>query len=263
MTTADLALIRGLFLKVLHASDTLGIDAEFRTRVKSTLRPAAALQGRPVGQPPGAERRLGGPGSRAPPRLASLRPLPGRPDHPVDTPDLAAAARRSLELRGDEGTGWSKAWKINLWARLLDGDHAYRMLRTHLRYVDPTGTTRRQWRGHLPQSVRRPSAVPDRRQFRRHRRHFRDAAPEPPRLAPPPAGVARVMENRLGAGPEGTWRVHRRRAAGGREPRGSVRPRGSRCDGARPLRAVSGPNIAVTPGRPLTLSAGPAGLAVK
>ena len=44
------------------------------------------------------------------------------------TPALAAAARRSLELRGDGGTGWSKAWKINFWARLEDGDHAYRML---------------------------------------------------------------------------------------------------------------------------------------
>src|SRR5205085_7961805 len=44
------------------------------------------------------------------------------------TPELFAAARRSLELRGDEGTGWSKAWKINFWARLADGDHAYRLL---------------------------------------------------------------------------------------------------------------------------------------
>jgi len=49
--------------------------------------------------------------------------------------------KRSLELRGDGGTGWSKAWKIALWARLLDGNHAYRMLRTHLRYVPPTGVT--------------------------------------------------------------------------------------------------------------------------
>src|SRR5207244_7630958 len=39
-----------------------------------------------------------------------------------------AAARKSLELRGDGGTGWSKAWKINWWARMADGDHAYKML---------------------------------------------------------------------------------------------------------------------------------------
>jgi alpha-L-fucosidase 2 len=49
-----------------------------------------------------------------------------------DTPDLFAAAKKSLELRGDVGTGWSLAWKINLWARLLDGDHAYLLLQKAL-----------------------------------------------------------------------------------------------------------------------------------
>ncbi len=50
---------------------------------------------------------------------------PGREISPVTTPEFAAAAKRTLELRGDAGTGWSLAWKINFWARLLDGDHAY------------------------------------------------------------------------------------------------------------------------------------------
>ena len=45
-----------------------------------------------------------------------------------DTPKLAAAAQKSLEDRGDESTGWATAWRINLWARLHDGDHAYRIL---------------------------------------------------------------------------------------------------------------------------------------
>ena len=54
---------------------------------------------------------------------------PGRQLSPVTTPALAAAARKTLELRGDGGTGWSKAWKICFWARLLDGDHAYKMYR--------------------------------------------------------------------------------------------------------------------------------------
>jgi alpha-L-fucosidase 2 len=45
-----------------------------------------------------------------------------------ETPELFKAARVSLIFRGDGGTGWSKAWKINFWARLLDGDHAHRML---------------------------------------------------------------------------------------------------------------------------------------
>ena len=53
------------------------------------------------------------------------------------TPDLFKAAQKSLELRGDGGTGWSLAWKINLWARFLDGDHAYLLL-THL--LSPTGS---------------------------------------------------------------------------------------------------------------------------
>ena len=44
------------------------------------------------------------------------------------TPELFAAARRSLEFRGDGGTGWSMAWKINFWARLRDGDRAHRLL---------------------------------------------------------------------------------------------------------------------------------------
>lgn len=54
---------------------------------------------------------------------------PGRQISPLLTPELAAAARKTLEIRGDGGTGWSKAWKINFWARLLDGDHAYKMFR--------------------------------------------------------------------------------------------------------------------------------------
>ena len=54
---------------------------------------------------------------------------PGRQISPMTTPELAAAARKTLEIRGDGGTGWSKAWKVNFWARLLDGDHSYLMFR--------------------------------------------------------------------------------------------------------------------------------------
>jgi alpha-L-fucosidase 2 len=52
---------------------------------------------------------------------------------------LANAAKRTLEIKGDETTGWSKGWRINLWARLKDGDHAYKMYRELLRYVEPDG----------------------------------------------------------------------------------------------------------------------------
>jgi len=53
---------------------------------------------------------------------------PGAEITPRGTPELAAAAKQSLLFRGDGGTGWSKAWKINFWARLLDGEHAHKML---------------------------------------------------------------------------------------------------------------------------------------
>jgi len=55
--------------------------------------------------------------------------FPGRQIDPLRTPELARAARRTLEARGDAGTGWSMAWKMAFWARLHDGDRAYRMLR--------------------------------------------------------------------------------------------------------------------------------------
>jgi alpha-L-fucosidase 2 len=55
--------------------------------------------------------------------------FPGRQIGPQRTPALAQAARRTLEARGDAGTGWSMAWKMAFWARLHDGEHAYRMLR--------------------------------------------------------------------------------------------------------------------------------------
>lgn len=58
---------------------------------------------------------------------------PGRQISPLTTPQFAEAARVSLRARGDGGTGWSKAWKINFWARLLDGDHAHLMLAQQLR----------------------------------------------------------------------------------------------------------------------------------
>jgi alpha-L-fucosidase 2 len=59
---------------------------------------------------------------------------------PITTPDLAAAAKRTLELRGDESTGWSKAWKINFWARLLDGNHAHKLVRDLLHLTGEEGT---------------------------------------------------------------------------------------------------------------------------
>ena len=53
------------------------------------------------------------------------------------TPELVAAAKNSLIYRGDVSTGWSMAWKINWWARLHDGEHAYKILQSAFTYIDP------------------------------------------------------------------------------------------------------------------------------
>lgn len=62
---------------------------------------------------------------------------PGHEITPEETPELAAAARQTLEMRGDEGTGWSRAWKVSLWARLHDGDRALKLLRQFQTFVQP------------------------------------------------------------------------------------------------------------------------------
>jgi alpha-L-fucosidase 2 len=54
---------------------------------------------------------------------------PGNEIHPTTTPELAEACKVTLSHRGDEGSGWSRAWKINFWARLLDGDHSLLLLK--------------------------------------------------------------------------------------------------------------------------------------
>lgn len=53
-----------------------------------------------------------------------------------DTPELMEAARKTLEYRGDNGTGWSLGWKINFWARMHDGNHALKLIDMQLRPVD-------------------------------------------------------------------------------------------------------------------------------
>ena len=64
---------------------------------------------------------------------------PGRLITARTAPEYFNAAKKSLEIRGDEGTGWSRGWKINWWARLLDGDHAYLLIRQLLKYTNTNG----------------------------------------------------------------------------------------------------------------------------
>ncbi len=83
---------------------------------------------------------------------------PGNLIDPLNTPGLADAARKSLEARTDMGTGWSLAWKINFWARLHDGNRAYRLLKNLLRPItnysvnmsDAGGTYQNLFCGHPP-----------------------------------------------------------------------------------------------------------------
>ena len=65
----------------------------------------------------------------------------------LKTLSLAAAAKTTLEIKGDETTGWSKGWRINLWARLWDGNRAYKMYRELLKYVEPDGVKVNYQRG--------------------------------------------------------------------------------------------------------------------
>ena len=65
---------------------------------------------------------------------------PGKEINWKDSPELMEAAKTSLIARGDEGTGWSLAWKINFWARFRDGDHAWNMVKLLLRPIGQTGT---------------------------------------------------------------------------------------------------------------------------
>ena len=65
--------------------------------------------------------------------------FPGRHISPETQPELAKAIARTLEIKGDNTTGWSTGWRVNLLARLADGEEAYRMYRRLLRYISPDG----------------------------------------------------------------------------------------------------------------------------
>jgi len=123
----DQQLIWDLFNNTVEAADALGTDREFRDAIAAKR---DRLLGPRVGKwgqlqewmvdrddPKDQHRHLS--------HLVALHP--GRQISPLRTPELAQAAKVSLTARGDGATGWSKAWKINLWARLLDGDHAYKI----------------------------------------------------------------------------------------------------------------------------------------
>ena len=149
-TTSDMAMIRELFQDVIKACSILGQDQEFREEVESALTKLFPYQ---IGTRGNLQEwqhdwEDADPEHRHVSHLFGL--YPGHHITPEDTPELAAAVKQSLELRGDGGTGWSKAWKINLWARLGDGNRAHKLLRSHLTYSDPSGKTEYKGGGTYP-----------------------------------------------------------------------------------------------------------------
>src|SRR5947209_3715967 len=128
--TMDMQILRDLFDAVARASEALGVDAELRRRLRAARERLAPMQIGKLGQ---LQEWLEDWDEIAPERnhrhVSHLYGL-----HPSSeitrrgTPELFAAARKSLEIRGDLATGWSLAWKINLWARLQDGDRAHKLL---------------------------------------------------------------------------------------------------------------------------------------
>ncbi|MHA4807825.1 glycoside hydrolase family 95 protein [Flavitalea flava] len=138
-TTMDMSIVWDLFTNLIEASSVLGTDSAFRNLLIAKRKKLYPLH-------------IGKKGNlqewnkdwddvevhhRHVSHLFGL--YPGRQIAPLTTPDFAAAARKALEIRGDDGTGWSKAWKINFWARLLDGNHAYLLLRQLLHATSESG----------------------------------------------------------------------------------------------------------------------------
>ena len=131
-TTMDLSIIRDLFNNTVQAAQVLNKDAAFANRLKTTLQELYPFHIGQYGQLQEWYKDLDDPDDHHR-HLSHLYGLfPGYFITPRHNPVLAAAAKRSLLLRGDGGTGWSKAWKVNWWARLEDGDHAYTMLNKQL-----------------------------------------------------------------------------------------------------------------------------------
>lgn len=139
-TTMDMSLIWDLFTNTIQAADHLGIDPSFRDTLISKRTKLYPLK---VGRKGNLQEWFldwedADPEHRHISHLFGI--FPGRQISPLYTPNLAAAVRRSMELRGDGGTGWSKGWKINVWARLLDGNRAYKLIREQLKLTGVEGT---------------------------------------------------------------------------------------------------------------------------
>lgn len=130
--TMDNQILFDLFSNTIHAAEALGVGKDFIAKVKvARKRLPPMLIGQysqlqewmqDVDNPKDQHRHVS--------HLFGL--YPGKQISPYSTPELFDAARTSLIYRGDGGTGWSMAWKVNFWARFLDGNHAFTMIRNQL-----------------------------------------------------------------------------------------------------------------------------------
>ncbi len=123
----DMEIIWDLFTNIIEATEVLNTDKEFAALIKQKRDKLSPLK---IGKKGNLEEWYGDwededPQHRHVSQLFALHP--GREISPLIDTAFANACKKTLEIRGDGGTGWSKAWKINFWARLLDGNHAYKM----------------------------------------------------------------------------------------------------------------------------------------
>ena len=140
------AVIREILLNAIDASKALGIDAKERKQWQEVLDNLVPYQTGRYGQLMEWSRDIDDPKDehRHVNHLFGLHP--GHTLSPITTPELAKAARIVLEHRGDGATGWSMGWKLNQWARLQDGNHAYKLFGNLLK----NGTLDNLWDTHPP-----------------------------------------------------------------------------------------------------------------
>lgn len=128
--TMDVQLVNELYGNVLKAAKILNIEDETTKRIREQLPKLPPMQISPKGylQEWMEDYEETDPKHRHVSHLYGLHP--SNQISPNTTPELAAAAKETLERRGDGGTGWSRAWKINFWARLHDGNRAHKLLKS-------------------------------------------------------------------------------------------------------------------------------------
>jgi len=133
--TMDNQLVFDLFSLVMEASELLGQDAEFAHHLKALRDRLPPMQVGQYGQLQEWLEDWDSPDSKHR-HISHLYGLhPSNQISPYRTPELFSAVRKSMEMRGDESTGWSMGWKVNIWARLQDGNRAYKLLNDQIKLV--------------------------------------------------------------------------------------------------------------------------------